>query len=98
MPAGALVTVPLPVPALLSVNAKVWAVKVAVTERAALMVTEQEAAVPVHAPLQPLKVEPAAGVAASGPAPPRADGTGPGAPPGTRPGGAGAGPRAAPRL
>ena len=37
--------------------------KVAVTERAAVMVTEQEAAVPVHAPLQPLKVEPAAGVA-----------------------------------
>ena len=63
MPAGALVTVPLPVPALLSVSAKVWVEKVAVTERAALMVTEQEAAVPVHAPLQPLKVEPAAGVA-----------------------------------
>ena len=63
MPAGTLVTVPLPVPALLSVNAKVWVIKVAVTERAALMVTEQEAAVPVHAPLQPLKVEPAAGVA-----------------------------------
>ena len=39
--------------------------KVAVTERAAVMVTEQEAAVPVHAPLQPLKVEPAAGVAVS---------------------------------
>jgi len=27
------------------------------------MVTEQEAAVPVHSPVQPLKVEPAAGVA-----------------------------------
>ena len=63
MPTGALVTVPLPVPALLTVSAKVWAVKVAATERAALMVTEQEVAVPVHAPLQPLKVEPAAGVA-----------------------------------
>ena len=37
--------------------------KLAVTERATLMVTEQEAAVPVHAPVQPLKVEPAAGVA-----------------------------------
>ena len=56
-------TVPLPVPALLSVSPKVWVVKVAVTERAALMVTEQEVAVPVHTPLQPLKVEPAAGVA-----------------------------------
>ena len=62
MPAGALVTVPLPVPALLSVSAKVWAVKVAVTERAAVMLTVQ-VLVPVHAPLQPLKVEPAAGVA-----------------------------------
>src|SRR5256885_5472397 len=50
--------------ALLSVSAKVWAVKVAVTERAALMVTEQEAAVPVHAPLQPLEVAPAASLAA----------------------------------
>ena len=65
IPAGALVTVPLPVPALLSVSAKVWVVKVAVTERAAVMVTEQEAAAPVHAPLQPLKVEPAGGVAVS---------------------------------
>ena len=67
MPAGALVTVPLPVPTLLSVSAKVWAVcgvKVAVTVVAALMLTVQ-APVPVHAPVQPLKVEPAAGVAVS---------------------------------
>ena len=63
IPAGALVTVPLPVPALLTVSAKVWTVKVVVTERAALMLTEQEAAVPAHAPVQPLKVEPAAGEA-----------------------------------
>ena len=64
IPAGALVTVPLPVPALLSVSAKVWVVKVAVSERAAVMLTVQ-VLVPVHAPLQPLKVEPAAGVAVS---------------------------------
>ena len=62
IPAGALVTVPLPVPALVSVNAKVWVVKVAVTVVAALMLTTQ-VLVPVHAPLQPLKVEPAAGIA-----------------------------------
>jgi len=54
------------VPALLSVSVKVWAVwavKVAVTVVEASMGPEQEAADPVHAPLQPLKVEPAAGVA-----------------------------------
>ena len=37
--------------------------KVAVTERAADIDTAQVMAVPVHAPLQPAKVEPAAGVA-----------------------------------
>ena len=66
IPAGALVTVPLPVPALPTVSVKVWAfcgVKVAVTVVAALMVSEQAAEGPVHAPVQPLKVEPAAGVA-----------------------------------
>ncbi len=57
-------TVPLPVPTLLTASAKVWTVKVAVTERAALMLTVQ-VPVPVHAPLHPLKVEPAAGVAVS---------------------------------
>ena len=62
IPAGALMTVPLP--ALLTVSAKVWVVKVAVTVVAALMLTVQ-VPVPVHAPLQPLKVEPAAGVAVS---------------------------------
>ena len=65
IPAGALVTVPLPVPALPTVSVKVWAVcgvKVAVTVVAALMLTVH-VPVPVHAPVQPLKVEPAAGVA-----------------------------------
>ncbi len=61
-PAGALVTVPIPAPALLTVSANVWAPKVAVTEVAALIVTVQ-VPVPVQAPLQPVKAEPAAGVA-----------------------------------
>ena len=59
-------TVPLPVPALLTVSARVWVVcgaKVAVTVVEAIMGPEQEAEGPVHAPVQPLKVEPAAGVA-----------------------------------
>jgi hypothetical protein len=60
MPAGELVTVPLPVPALTTVRPKVWVLKVAVQEAAALIVTE-----PVEhpVPLQPTKVEPLAGVA-----------------------------------
>jgi hypothetical protein len=58
-----LLTVPLPVPTLLTVRAKVG-VNVAVTDVAALKVTVQVVAVPVQAPLQPLKVEPAAGAAA----------------------------------
>src|SRR5881409_20260 len=65
MPAGALVTVPLPVPLGLTVNVKVCSAKVAVTVVAAPSVTEQ---VPVPAqppPLQPVKVEPAAGAAVS---------------------------------
>src|SRR5436309_11992923 len=64
MPAGALVTVPAPVPALETVSVKVG-VKVAVTVVAALKVTVQ-VPVPVHPPpLQPPKVEPAAGAAVS---------------------------------
>jgi len=64
MPVGVLVTVPDPVPANVTVSAKFTvALKVAVTDRAALMVTAQ-LAVPVHAPLQPAKVEPVVGVSA----------------------------------
>src|SRR5207249_6592909 len=63
IPTGALVTVPLPVPALLTVSATVGRAKVAVTVVAALRVTVQ-VPVPEHPPpLQPVKVEPAAGVA-----------------------------------
>src|SRR5262247_2410708 len=62
MPAGVLVMVPLPAPVLLTVSAKLWTAKVAVTDCAALIVTLQ-VPVPVQPPLQPVKVEPAAGVA-----------------------------------
>jgi hypothetical protein len=62
MPAGELVTVPVPAPDLLTVSVKVWSAKVAVTVVAALSVTVQ-VPVPEQPPLQPLKVEPAAGVA-----------------------------------
>jgi hypothetical protein len=64
IPAGELVTVPLPVPDVFVVRAKVCKAKVAVTDFAAFMVTVH-VAVPVHAPLQPVKVEPAAAVAVS---------------------------------
>ncbi len=65
IPAGELVTVPLPVPAGVTVRVKVWGAKVAVTVVAALRVTVQ-VPVPEHPPpLQPLKVEPAAGLAVS---------------------------------
>src|SRR6267142_4792017 len=61
MPAGALVTVP--VPALVTVRAKDGKVNVAVTVCAALIVTVQ-VPVPVQPPpVQPVKVEPAAGAA-----------------------------------
>src|SRR2546422_897320 len=66
IPAGALVTVPLPVPALLTVSAKVGRAKVAVTVVAALRVTVQVPVPEQPPPLQPVKVEPAAGVAVSG--------------------------------
>ena len=65
IPAGTLVTVPLPAPALLTVSAKLGTPNVAVTVVAADIVTVHEP-VPVQPPpLQPLNVEPAAGVAVS---------------------------------
>src|SRR5258706_12490571 len=67
MPAGKLGTLPVPVPlgAMLSVNCGGGAVpelKFAVATTAELMVSVQ-LPVPEHAPLQPVKVEPAFGVA-----------------------------------
>src|SRR5881628_498365 len=65
MPAGLLVTLPAPVPALETVSVKVCRVKVAVTVVAAESVTTHDP-VPEHPPpLQPVKVEPAAGAAVS---------------------------------
>lgn len=65
-PFGVDETVPLPVPDLVTANAKLVAelVNVAVTERAAVMDTAQ-VEVPVHAPLQPVNVDPLAGAAVS---------------------------------
>jgi hypothetical protein len=65
MPAGLLVTVPPPVPASDTVNCTGSNVNVAVTERATSSATVQVAAEPVHAPLQPVKLEPAAATAVS---------------------------------
>jgi len=63
IPVGALVTVPVPAPALVRVSAKDWSAKVAVTDVAALTVTVQVAVPEQPPPLQPAKVEPAAGAA-----------------------------------
>src|SRR5207244_96694 len=63
MPAGALVTVPAPAPLLLTVSVKVCTAKVAVTVVAALSVTVQVPVPEQLPPLQPVKVEPAAGAA-----------------------------------
>src|SRR5215470_8726910 len=62
IPAGALVTVPVPVPALVTVRAKDDCTKLAVTEVAAVTATVQ-VPVPVQPPLQPVNVESAAGAA-----------------------------------
>src|SRR5207302_1138339 len=63
MPAGLLVTVPMPVPALLTVRVKVCRVKVAVTVVAAETVTVQGPVPAQPPPVQPVKVEPTAGAA-----------------------------------
>src|SRR3989442_9058024 len=63
MPAGGLVTVPIPVPAGVTVRVKVCTVKVAVTVVAAESVTVQVPVPEQPPPVQPEKVEPAAGVA-----------------------------------
>src|SRR5437899_10218761 len=63
IPAGALVTVPLPVPAGVTVRVKLCRVKVAVTVVAAESVTVQAPVPEQPPPLQPVKVEPATGVA-----------------------------------
>ena len=66
MPVGDEVTVPLPVPAFVTVSAYVAPepLNVAVTERAAVIDTVQ-VAVPEHAPPHPANVEPLAAAAVS---------------------------------
>src|SRR5438128_1721959 len=63
IPPGELVTVPLPVPALLTVSAKLGRLNVAVTVVAALKVTVQAPVPEQPPPLQPVKIEPATGAA-----------------------------------
>ena len=65
MPTGLLVTVPPPVPAFVTVTWSGSSVNVAVTERAALIETVQVTEAPLQAPLQPVKLEPAAATAVS---------------------------------
>ena len=63
IPAGLDVTVPLPVPVLPTVRVNVCRVKVAVTDRAALMVTVQVVPETVSQPLQLVNVDPPAALA-----------------------------------
>ena len=63
MPAGVLVTVPPPVPALTTVRANLCTSKVAVTVVDAVTVTVQASGPVQPAPLQPMKVDPLAGAA-----------------------------------
>jgi hypothetical protein len=62
IPAGLLVTEPDPVPFLLTLRVGVVIANVAVTDRAAVIETVHEP-VPEQAPDQPVKVDPAAGLA-----------------------------------
>jgi hypothetical protein len=64
IPAGLLVTWPAPVPVSETLNVKLIPLKFAVTLWAAFMFATQEP-VPLHAPLQPAKVEVPSGVAVS---------------------------------
>ena len=67
MPAGAEVTVPVPLPAFVTVSAKlaVELLNVAVTFRAAVIDTVQAVAVPLQAPPQLPNVDPLAAAAVS---------------------------------
>jgi len=65
IPAGLEVTVPLPDPVLLTESVNVCTLKVAVTDVAAFIVTEQVPVPEQPPPLQPAKVEPPAGAAVS---------------------------------
>src|ERR687888_339247 len=64
IPAGELVTAPEPAPAFVTVSVCMISAKSAVTARSWSMVTVQ-VPVPLQSPLQPVKVEPASGVAVS---------------------------------
>src|SRR5881396_1313528 len=74
IPEGALLTVPLPVPVLVTLRAKDCWTKPAVTEAAALIVTMQVPVPEQPPPLQPVKVELASGVAVKVTAVPLANG------------------------
>jgi hypothetical protein len=65
IPAGLEVTVPLPDPDLLTDSVNVCTLKVAVTDVAAFIVTEQVPVPEQPPPLQPAKVDPPAGLAVS---------------------------------
>jgi hypothetical protein len=62
IPDGLLVTVPVPAPLRVTVSAKVWCAKVAVTDTGCVGVSVH-VPVPLHAPLQPVNTEPPSGTA-----------------------------------